>query len=706
MNHAELVHAAQGRVRVRVPALSQASARALVDALGEHGLTAVRVNHHARSVVVCDPSGRPGEELAALVGERVSAAMAAPRNGAGAIGAPHSRSGRLALLAGIAATTLVRRLIGVTLPPGVIAIAIAIAARPIARRAWASVVEHRRLSIDVLDLAAIALTTLRGAYLTPAVMIASVEAGEAIRERTARASRRELDDLVAAMTPEVWIERDGGRVRVSNAEIGAGDVVVVYPGDRIPVDGRILDGAATVDEHKLTGESMPVVRGEGEAVYASTLVREGHVHIGVELIGEETRAGRMVRLMRDAPVHDTRVENHATRVSDRLVAPAFLLSGGLLALTRDPTRAASVLISDLTTGIRVSVPTTILAGLRRAARRGILVRSGSALELLAGVDAIVFDKTGTVTHGEPTITAVVPVDPGTTQEEILRLAASADQRLTHPVAEAVVRHAAQRGVHPARRTGWSYQLGLGVRAEVEGQTVLVGSDRLLGAHGIDLAGSRPDDAVSAIYVASDGVLRGTMTYADPVRPESAGVMAALRRQGMETHLLTGDRADVATAVARQLGIGPDDVHARLFPEQKAELVRALRARGRRVAFVGDGINDLPALVYADVAVSFGGASDAARETADVVLMDDDLARLPEAIDIARHAGAIVRQNITLVAGVNLGAIALAATGGLGPVAAAVVHNGTSVVAALNGLRPPTQPGPQQTTSEGDDDGGA
>ena len=678
-------------MRMRIPALTEDRASALVEALRQAGVAQARVNRHARTVVLHDGACRRSrDELAVLVHQHSEQAMRAPhRDAATAAPRSYSRSPRLALLGGVAANVLLRRMIGLALPSGVMTVAIVLAALPVARRAWISVAEQHRLSIDVLDLVAITLTTARGAFRTPVVMLASVEAGEAIRERTARASRRELDELLAEMSPDAWIERDGERVLVAIAEIAVGDIVVVYPGARIPVDGRILEGAATIDEHKLTGESMPVQRGEGELVYASTLVREGHAHIAVELIGEETRAGRMLRLLRDAPVHDTRVENHATKVADRLVAPAFVFSGAVLATTRDPTRAASVLISDLTTGIRVSVPTTILAGLRRAAQRGVLVRSGRALEQLAEVDTLVFDKTGTVTYGQPEITRVSPATSDMSEEQLLRLAASADQRLTHPVAESIVRRAAQRGIELAPRGDWTYQLGLGVRAEIERQTVLVGNDRLLAAHGVELNDSQPDGDVSIVYVASDGVLCGTMTYTDPIRPESASVIGALRAQGMQIHLLTGDRVEVATAVARQLAIDAQDVHARLFPEQKAALVRTLRAQGRRVAFVGDGINDLPALTYSDVAISFGSASDAARETADVVLMDDDLARLAEAIAVARHAKAIVSQNIKIVAGVNLGSIVLAATGALGPAAAAVLHNGTSVVAALNGLRPPS-----------------
>ncbi|MDP8943314.1 MAG: heavy metal translocating P-type ATPase, partial [Actinomycetota bacterium] len=576
---------------------------------------------------------------------------------------------------------------------------VAIAAAPIARRAFHSLRAERRLNIDVLDLTAITLATLRGSFLTPAVMIGTVEIGEAIRERTAQASQREMLDLLDSLAPVVWVERGGGRHQVPIEEVAPGDTAVVYPGDRIPADGRVVDGKGLIDEHQLTGESMPVTRSEGEVVYASTLVREGHLHIAVEQVGEETRAGRILRLMKDAPVHDTRIENYAANVADRAVVPAFLLSGLVLALTRNPARAASILITDVTTGIRVSVPTTVLASLAHAARHGILIRSGRALEQLANVDAVVFDKTGTVTVGEPSITAVATVSPDVPTSRLLALAASAEHRLTHPVAEAVVRYARQHGVRPGRRGKWHYRIGLGVRADIGGETVVVGSDRLLVEEGVDLERfheRRPElltNGRSLIYVASGGELCGAMTYADPVRPESADVVAALRSShGMDIHLLTGDKARTAAAVGETLDISPGNTHAELFPEDKAAVVKDLHAAGKHVAFVGDGINDLPALAYADVSVSFGGASDVARDTADVVLMDGDLRGLPMAIGVARQAVALIRQNIGFVAGTNLGAMALAATRGLGPVAAAIIHNGSTVVAAVNGLRPLTGSG--------------
>ena len=689
-----VVHAVPGRLRVRVPMI--AADPAYADSLAglvrsEEGILGVRVNRAAASITV---RHRLSLGVSALR-RRLENHAAAARDPALASGRQGDREGsaeRRWRQLGLPAITAALALLGgpLAVPAPLIAGAVAAAAVPIVRRAVHSVRVERRLNIDVLDMTAILLTTLRGSYLAPAVMISLVEIGEAIRERTARASRREALDLLGSMAQSVWLERGGDRELVPIDQVATGDTVVVYPGDRIPVDGRVLDGTGLIDEHQLTGEAMPVLREEGQRVYASTLMREGHLHIGVEQVGDETRAGRIIRLMQDAPVHDTRIEDYAAKVADRAVLPAFLLSGAVLVATRNPARAASILITDLMTGIRVSVPTAVLAALTSAARQGILIRSGRALEQLAGVDAVVFDKTGTLTRGEPTIVAVDAVDGEMPAEEVLALAVTVEQRLTHPVAEAVVRYARERGVRPGRRRGWRYAIGLGVRATIEDRTVLVGSDRLLEQEGIDLdrLPAPADGGGSRIYVAADGRVCGAMTYLDPPRAESEQVVAALSSSfGAEVHMLTGDQSRTARAVADSLGIARENTHAELFPEDKAAVVRGLRAAGRTVAFVGDGVNDLPALAYADIAVSFGGATDVARETADVVLMEDDLRGLPQAITAGRHALRLIRQNIGIVAGTNLGALGLAAAGSLGPVAAAVVHNGSTIVAGANGLRP-------------------
>lgn len=689
----EVVHQLPDRLRCHAPrvAVDAAYSRRLTAAAGhDDRVASVRINRSAGSVAIRWASSMPAHLARDRVVELLRLADTAP-TGAATVGALfEGRWPRLVLPAAVAAFAGLGRLAGLALPPPIGAAVVLGASLPIARRAYHSLTVERRLNLDVLDMTAILLTTLRGSLLAPASVIGLVEIGEAIRERTARASSRELLDLLDSIADAAWVERDGKPHQVPTDDVVRGEVVIVYPGERIPVDGRVLEGRALIDEHQLTGEPMPVLREEGQLVYASTLMRDGHLHIGVEQVGAETRAGRIVQLMREAPVHDTRIENYAAKVADRIVLPSFLLAAAVLVVTRNPTRAASILIADFATGIRVSVPTTILASMTSAAQAGVLIRSGRALEQLAGIDTVVFDKTGTVTAGHPAVLGVGAVSTDMNAEEILELAVTVEQRLTHPVAEAIVRYAAGRDVQPRRRGRWHYDIGLGVRARVDGADVLVGSDRLLEGEGVDLAPAaamlRPGQ--SQIYVAVDGTLQGVIAYADPIRSEARQVIAALRDQhGLEIHLLTGDKSETARAVGADLQIPPAHVHGELFPEQKAALLRDLGAHGRRIAFVGDGINDLPALAYADVSISFGGATAVARETADVVLIEDTLLALPVALAASRRALRLVRQNIAIVGGVNSAALIAATTTGLPPTVAAVVHNGSTVAAAVNGLRP-------------------
>jgi len=690
-----VVHQLADRLRCRTPRLrsdARYAARVLAVLQRDEQVRDVRVNRSAASVTVRWTAPFPAHEDAQTrIAELLQAADMASIRPESVPRRFGERVSRLAFPGAVAGVAAVGRLLGFTLPGPLGAVAVLAASLPIARRAYHSVTVRRRLNLDVLDMTAILLTTMRGSLLAPLSVIGLVEVGEAIRERTARASRRELLDLLDSIAQTVWVERGGERVQLAIGEVARGDVVVMYPGDRIPVDGRVLEGRALVDEHQLTGEPMPVLHEEGEVVYASTLVRDGHLHVAVELVGGETRAGRIVQLLKNAPVHDTRIENYAGKLADRIVLPSFLLAGAVLVATRNPTRAASILISDFATGIRVSVPTAVLAAITSAAQAGVVIRSGRALEQLAGVDAMVFDKTGTITEGHPAVLGVHSVKSGLCAEEVLALAATADQRLSHPVAEAIVRYAGEAGVTPGRRGHWTYDIGLGVRAEIAGQQVLVGSDRLLERERVDMSAATPvADSQSRIYVAAGGHLAGVIDYADPIRGEAERVVGALRDlHGMEIHLLTGDKTETAHAVGRRLGIDAANVHGELFPEDKATVLQRLHAEGRRVAFVGDGINDLPALAYADVSISFGGATAVARETADVVLIEDNLHALPAAVAAARQAMRLVHQNIAIVGTINLAALTIATTTGLSPTTAAAVHNGSTVLAALNGLRPLT-----------------
>jgi len=562
---------------------------------------------------------------------------------------------------------------------------------PIAQRAFKSISQDRRLNIDCLDLLALSLSAWQGKLVTPALVVTLHELGDAIREQTARTTEVRSSTLADAIGRFAWVKGDGDELRqVPSDQVQVGAIVVVHPGEQIPVDGTVLGGEATVDQQGLTGEAMPIVAQPESYVFASTLVRSGQLTLRAERVGDNTRAAAGLRLLEQAPVYDTRMANYTEKVADRLIVPSLLLATLVLGITRDPARAASILTLDFVTGIRVSIPTAFLGALNHTTRHGVLVRSGRTLEQLAEIDTIVFDKTGTLTQGRIAIADISPVPHTLSSERLLQLAASAEQRLTHPVAEAIVNQAQQQGLPLLPRGEWDYTVGFGVTAEIDGHCVLVGSERFLHQQQVNWNGWENPKAslLSLIYVACDGKFVGTLGYNDPLRPESVRLVNLLQRQfGLDLHLLTGDNPQRAAQVAQELGIAAERVYSDAFPDQKAKIVRDLHRAGRTVAFVGDGLNDSVALAYADVSVSFERGADIARETADVVLMNNNLLELLEAIAIARETRDLIEQNIALVVVPNLVALGLASTAGLNPLVATTIHNGSAIAAGLNSLRP-------------------
>ena len=589
-------------------------------------------------------------------------------------------------------------LIGLPFPGVLIAGSIFFAAIPVFQRTWEYIEEEKKLNIDFLDSLTLSLHTAIGNYFAPAFMLGLIEGSEIIRDMTARSTERTSLDLLDCLGKYAFVERDGQEVKIAVREVVEGDRVIVYPGDQIPVDGHILRGTGLIDQCKLTGESVPVTRSEGEEVFASTLLVNGSLCILVERTGNNTRAGVIVSLMQSAPVHDTRVENYAAIIANQAVVPTLVVGTGVGLLTGDLSRAIALLTLDIGTGIRVSVPTTILSALTYAARNGVFIRSGRAIEILSRVDTIVFDKTGTLTQGHARITDIKLTDTGVLEAEVLALAASAEQGLTHPVAEAIVRHAKEEGVEFSECTDWDYRVGLGVFAIINSQQILVGSHRLMAQENISLDylnehyPNLKSGSNSLVYVAANGELLGVILYSDPPRQESKDVIQEIKQQGINPYMLSGDVTRVARAIAGELGIDDEKVYAEAFPERKVEVVRALHDSGKVVAFCGDGINDSAALAYADVSISFAGATDIARETADIVLMEDDLRGLTHAIKIARHAMDIIWQNAFIVGIPNIGAAISGVLFALDPILAIIINNGSAILAEINGLRPLLGPG--------------
>ena len=708
--HYQVVHWTEGRFRIRIPRLADdpeyvGKLHYLVDGLDF--VSDIQINPASRSLIV-EYDYEASARAIAIVQERLfSVIQTAPQVEVPLGWKPKTEEEkasnevdfveRLAFpIAGLALS--VGAMVGLPIPGFAIAGVVFVGAIPVFKRAWEAIQQDRQLTIDFLDGLAISLHTLQGHYFAPSFMLGLVEGGEAIRDLTARGSERANLDLLDCLNKTAFVIRNGEVVEIPTAEVVVGDRVVVYPGDQIPVDGSIISGTGIIDQCKLTGESVPVTRREGEEVFASTLLVDGTLTIDAERVGNNTRAGVIVNLMQAAPVHDTRVENYAAMVANQAVIPTLLIGAGVGIMSADLNRAVALLTLDFGTGIRVSVPTTILSALTYTARNGVLIRSGRAIEILSRIDTVVFDKTGTLTIGHAGVNDIDIMDDRFTKDDVLCLAATAEQGLTHPIAEAIVHNAKDKGIELKECEEWEYKVGLGAAAKIDGMQIIVGSPRFMNQENVSLEEydrKYPDaksGGQSLVYIAGDGKLIGVVRYSDPPREESREVIAELKRMGITAYMLSGDVSRVAKAVAGNLGMNPDNIYAEAFPERKVEVVKSLHDSGKTVAFCGDGINDSAALAYADVSISFAGATDIARETADVVLMEDDLRGLLMAIKAARQAMDIIWQNTAIVAVPNLGALLSGIFFALDPLLAVVINNGTAILAELNGLRPLMGPG--------------
>ena len=566
-------------------------------------------------------------------------------------------------------------------------------AYPIALRAWRVWRREGRLNVDFLDTLAITASLLQGNPLAGAIVTWLIKLGDWIRDLTAAGQRKAMSELLEFQAKMAWVIRDNVITQMPASQLAIGDEVVAYPGEMIPVDGEIINGEAMIDQKTITGEGLPVMRGKGEAVFAATVIRDGQLTIRAIRVGNATTAGQIAQLVESAPIGDTRMQNYAEKFADRLVTPTLGLAVGTAALSGDFNRFLSLVIVDYGTGIRVAAPTAVLASMTHAARAGIIIKSGAHMERLAGVDTVIFDKTGTLTHDSPVVTDIISYERHITPHHLLGLAAGAETKLQHPVANALRVKAHELGANIPYCEETKYRIGLGVEGQVNGYYLHVGNERFMRASDINLRIAEADRAAhdeqgnSCIYVAVDGELAGLMPFTDRIRPESRQVIQRLHEIGIKNSvMLTGDNAVVARSVGARLGLSRQ--FAEMLPSDKAEVVQEFQREGKLVAMVGDGINDSPALSFADVGIAMKHGAEVARESADVVLLEDSLWKLVKAVEISRGAVRLIHQNYAIVAGLNTLALGLALPGGIIiPEITALISNGSAIIASLNGIRP-------------------
>ncbi|MGH7560674.1 MAG: heavy metal translocating P-type ATPase [Gemmatimonadales bacterium] len=495
-------------------------------------------------------------------------------------------------------------------------------------------------------------------YEAVIVILALILAGNALEARARWRTSAALRALTRLVPPRARVLRDGVEAEIPVEQVHAGDLVLGRPGERLPVDGRVEEGATAVDESLLTGESMPVEKGPGSRVTGGTLNGTGGIRYRATAVGAGTVIARMVRLLRDAQASRAPLARLADRISAVFVPVvlsiavatfvAWFIVSDEAPVVRGFATAIAVLIIACPCAMGLAVPTAVMVATGRGAERGVLIKGGEALERLAALDTIVLDKTGTVTEGRPAVTEVEPAPPWT-EAELLRLAAGVEAGSEHPLAQAIVESARARALPVERGESIRAVPGRGAVGIVGGRAVAVGNEGLMREMGLDPSTLTPRiEALAAtgrtpVLVAVDGELAGVVAVADPIRPSSPAAIAELSAGGREVILLSGDRRPTAEAVGR--GVGIRRVIAPVLPEEKVEEVRKLQEQGRRVAMVGDGINDAPALARADVGIAMGSGTDVAAEAGDVVLMRSDLTSVTDAIRIARRAVVTMKRNL-------------------------------------------------------------
>jgi Cd2+/Zn2+-exporting ATPase/Cu+-exporting ATPase len=547
---------------------------------------------------------------------------------------------------------------------GSVAIAVTIVGGfPILEEAWEAI-PARRMTMELSMTIALLAALVIGEFLTVLVIVFFVLIAEEIEKLTVGRGRRAIEDLLAFLPRRVFV-RTGGDVReVDASEVRVGDVVLVKPGARIPVDGTVVAGRSAVDQAAITGESMPVEKAAGASVFAGTINQSGAIDVRTERLGRDTTFGRIIETVERAERTRAPIQKTADRLAGYLVYFTLACAAVTYLVTRDARATISVVIAAGACGIAAGTPLAILGAIGRAARQGAVIKGGIALEVLGRADTIVLDKTGTLT------------------------VAAAERPSEHPLAKAILARAAGAKLRDPER--FEAVSGKGVRAEVEGTAVLVGTRAFLAERGVQVPESPPQFAAATqVFVAKGGAYLGSVEVADKLRGEAPRAIQDLRAMGVRTVLLTGDARPVAESAARELGV--DEVRAELLPHEKVERVRELRKEGRTVVMVGDGVNDAPALVEANVGIAMGSGTDVARECAGIVLIGDDLAKLVETVRIARRCRGIIYANFAGTVLVDAAAMALAAVGILTPILASVVHVSSELAFILNSARLLTRP---------------
>ena len=539
---------------------------------------------------------------------------------------------------------------------------------------------NRKLKVEVLDAAAVSFSLWRRDYFTATAIVTLLALGEYFEKVSETKTTGLLKSLLKPQTDKIWIEKDGQEIQIPFEEAGIGDRVVCGPGEMIPLDGRVVDGEAAINQSSVTGESVPVHVKPGDEVISGAVIEEGRIIFEATHVGAETSVARISKFLENSLRYESDSQKKSDELADKLVPVTFGLGVGLFALTRDLQKAAAVLTVDYSCVIKLSSPVAVRVAMHTAALQGVLLKGAQAVDSLARVDTLVFDKTGTLTRGELQVTDIFSAQ-GLDDDQLLVLAASAEEHYAHPVAAAVVGAARDRGLELSPTSQVDFIVAHGVSAYIDDLNVLVGSRHFIeDDEGIDCSSVNEaalafqKEGKSLLYVTRDGNLEGVLGLRDELRPEASAVLAGLKAAGIKKIIiLTGDTAPTANALAASLP-DVDEVYAELRPEDKADIVVRLKDEGCILGFTGDGVNDAPALVSAHVGICLPSGADLAKESAQVILLKEDLNSLLTARLIALRCQETIKQAFVSAVSLNSSFLLLASLGWLRPVAAAILHN--------------------------------
>ncbi|KLV05104.1 metal transporter [Photobacterium aquae] len=543
---------------------------------------------------------------------------------------------------------------------------------------------QREVSVEVLDAIAIGLSAWRGDYRTAMMTQSLVSLGEYMEHQTSRSSDQLLAELMQPKDCVVWKVTQSGQEQVCSSTLQVGDIIALMPGDAIPIDGVVESGTALINQSALTGESVPVRREVGAFVYSGTSVHDGGIKVRVEKVGSEATTAKIASLIYESLSEKSETQQVTQEMAKRRVKITLGIGAAVFALTQDVNRVASVFLVDYSCALKLSTPVTFKSIMFRAAQQGILLKGGSAIEKLVKVDTCVFDKTGTLTHGDMEVTDVVTFCSENTARDVLAIAASVEEHSSHPLSQAVVSAAANNALPHIDHGEVEYVIAHGLRSTLDGHCLVMGSRHFLESHeGVDFACAEQkireyeEKGRHLIYISYDHRLIGMIGLRDHLREDVMATLAELRASGIsELVMISGDSAFKANMLGDELKL--DRVFAEATPESKSQIIESLKQQGKTVMFVGDGVNDAPALTKADVGVAMCNGTELARQAADVVLLRDQLYGVAQARQLANIAMSMVNSNIKLAEYINSGIMLAAALGWLNPAASAILHNGTTL----------------------------